>query len=203
MLPAIFLKDLNEIIDLCKKDDPRGRELLFKVYAKPLFGLCRRYLSDTNDAEDVLHDSFIRIFLKIKDYSGTGSFEGWMKKVTVNCALSFLKQQRKVKFESIADTLETEQPDEEERIRSDMSPGEILECLHELPEGYRTVLNLYLMEGFSHKEISVALGIKETTSRTQYMKARRALITIINERTKSNKSQWITMTAIASLLKAS
>lgn len=175
--------ELSDILEGCKKKDPKKQEALFNAYSSILFGICRRYIPDRDDAEDVLQDSFIKIFLNINQYKGAGSFEGWMKKITVNSALLFLKNKKKIRFEfseladiQDADTMEDLDPEEE------IDKSFILKCIEELPLGYRTVLNLFLVEKHSHKEIAAELNIKEATSRSQYTKARRQLTEIIKKR---------------------
>lgn len=175
--------DLTHIIEGCKKENPRQQELLFNMYSAILYGICCRYLGNRDDAEDVLQEAFIKIFLNIKQYNGSGSFEGWMKKITVNCSLHFLKQKKrllfdKVNFSHISDTGSEMDVGYDDEIDEEF----LMECIQELAVGYRTVLNLYLVEQYSHKEIAEKLGIKEGTSRSQYAKARYQLMELIKKR---------------------
>jgi RNA polymerase sigma-70 factor (ECF subfamily) len=132
-------------------------------------------------AEDLLHDGFVTIFTKVGEYRGEGSFEGWCKRIFVNTALGFLRRQGGVaqmeRIEHVAD-LDDGGADVLERL----SGYELLEVMDALPEGYRTILNLYAVEGYSHKEIGTMLGISENTSRSQYFRARGRLQEILNER---------------------
>ncbi|MFO0435870.1 MAG: RNA polymerase sigma factor [Sphingobacteriaceae bacterium] len=198
----IKLEALQEIVERCKKDDAKAQEYLFNTYSKTLFGICCRYIKDRDDAQDVLQDSFIKIFLNINQFTGTGNFEGWMKRITVNTALHFLKEKSKLKFEG-TDNLYVLEDETEEEIDSDIKAEYIIECLNELPIGYRTIFNLFLIEGFSHKEIAEKLGIKESTSRSQYTKARKALIELINSKEQNKRTQWKAISIMMTLLSAS
>ncbi len=175
--------ELQHIIDGCKREDPKQQELLFNTYSEVLFSLCCRYLGDRDDAEDVLQETFIKIFLNINQYQQSGSFEGWMKKIAVNTALLFLKRKKRIRFNTVdsatlSEDDQTEEPDMEEEPDTQF----IMECMQELPAGYRIVLNLYLVEHFSHKEIAQQLNIKEATSRSQFHKARKQLLELIKKR---------------------
>lgn len=191
------MKVLNEIITACKNNEPWARKELFNRYVKVLLGVSCRYLKDRDDAEDVVQDAFIKIFMNIKQYDGRGDFEGWMKRITANTAIQFLKAKQKLKFEPITDY--NQSVDEaEENIAGDITPEFLLLCINELPLGYKTILNLFLVEGYSHKEIAEKLEIKESTSRSQYTRARRNLLELIKER-KQN-TLWKTVGIMMSLL---
>ncbi|MBK7310716.1 MAG: sigma-70 family RNA polymerase sigma factor [Sphingobacteriaceae bacterium] len=195
------MENLTEIVNRCKQNDPKAQEILFNSFSKSLYGICCRYLKNRDDAEDVLQDSFIKILLNINQYRGEGNFEGWMKRITVNTALTYLKEKQKIKFETADKLYIVDEPEEE--IDQDIKAEYILECLNELPMGYRTIFNLYLVEGFSHKEIADQLGIKEATSRSQYSKARQYLIELINKKELAKKTQWKAVSIMMSLLSAS
>ncbi len=195
------MENLVEIVNRCKQNDPKAQEILFNSFSKSLYGICCRYLKNRDDAEDVLQDSFIKILLNINQYRGEGNFEGWMKRITVNTALTYLKEKQKIKFETADKLYIVDEPEEE--IDQDIKAEYILECLNELPMGYRTIFNLYLVEGFSHKEIADQLGIKEATSRSQYSKARQYLIELINKKELEKKTQWKAVSIMMSLLSAS
>jgi RNA polymerase sigma factor (sigma-70 family) len=195
------VENLIEIVNRCKQNDSKAQELLFNSYSKSLLGICCRYIKNRDDAEDVLQDSFIKIFLSVNQFRGEGNFEGWMKRITVNTALSFLKEKQKIRFETADKLYIVDEPEEE--IEDDIKAEYILECLNELPMGYRTIFNLYLVEGFSHKEIADQLGIKEATSRSQYSKARQYLIELINKKEEIKQNQWKAVSIMMSLLSAS
>ncbi len=176
------MTDLEKILEGCKKNDRSAQAGLYKLLAPKLLGLCIRYLQDRDEAEDAMQDAFVRIFTHISSYKGTGSFEGWAKRIAVNTALTALKARNKLLFERHTDGLEAIGIPEEEPVT--FSSDDILACMKALPVGYRTILNLFLVEEFSHKEIAEKLAITESTSRSQYSRARQALLKLIKEKTE-------------------
>jgi RNA polymerase sigma factor (sigma-70 family) len=174
------LQDLTEkeIIQGCTKKDAVAQHRLFLDYAPKLMTICRRYACDPSEAEDMLQDAFMRIFKYIHQYHSTGSFEGWLKRITVNAAIHVL-QGKKIRFLDISDTsveIHTPAPD----IYSDLSTEDLLKLISRLPDGYRMIFNLHILEGYSHDEISRMLHIKPATSRSQLSKARNMLKEQIN-----------------------
>ena len=177
----------KKIIRQCKQHNKKAQAYIFEKYAYDLLGICIRYIRDRVRAEDVMQDAFVTIFSKIDQYKGTGSFEGWMKRITLNTALI---QLRKDKKEIIYENFEYSEAenDNHEEIR-DLNPSdihsviehakfkqcEIIEIMNELPDGFRTVFNLYVIEGFMHKEIAEELGISIGTSKSQLLRARAKL----------------------------
>ncbi len=146
-----------------------------------MYGVCCRYVRDRETAQDLLHDGFITIFTKIGEFRGEGSFEGWCRRIFVNVALGYLRKRN-----PLSDAREVEQVaglnDGEASPLEAMSEKEVLESIGELPEGYRTILNLYAVEGYSHREIAEALMISENTSRSQYSRARVRLAEILESK---------------------
>ncbi|MCD4793100.1 MAG: RNA polymerase sigma factor [Bacteroidales bacterium] len=181
----------KEIISQCKKDNEKAREIIFNKYSPVLLSICIRYLKDRVKAEDVMQDAFIIIFTKINQYNGKGSFEGWIKRITVNTALM---QLRKDKKEIVSDSMEyfqetTEKNENERNLNlkdkrsvienAKFSQTEIFDIVSELPTGFRTVFNLYVVEGYKHKEISKELKISIGTSKSQLLRARKKLESIL------------------------
>jgi RNA polymerase sigma-70 factor (ECF subfamily) len=171
---------LNEIelIRGCQKMDAAAQLGLFREYAGKLMTICRRYACDSPEAEDILQEAFINIFGNIKQYKSKGSFEGWLKRITVNCALKVL-QSRKIRFNEISisqHATASATPD----VYSDLSAEDLLKYISQLPDGYRVIFNLYVLEGYSHEEIAHMLHIKTATSRSQLSKARAVLQEKIN-----------------------
>jgi RNA polymerase sigma-70 factor (ECF subfamily) len=139
-----------------------------------MMGVCLRYTNDRETARDLLQDGFVKVFTNIDSYTGTGSFEGWMRKIFVNCALEYLRKSDVLR-EAIDLDNTTELANPDSSVVSDMSAGELLTLIGELPVGFRTVFNLFAIEGFSHKEIGELLNITESTSRSQYTRAKQLL----------------------------
>jgi len=197
------LERIEEIIIACKKNDSRAQEILFNRYAKTLLGICCRYVKDRDDAEDILQETFIKIFHNISSLKQIESAEGWMKRIAVNSSIAFLKEKQKFKFENADKLYIAEENTEEEEIDKDIKTEQIMACLNLLPDGYRAVFNLYLVDGLSHKEIAEKLGIQEASSRSQYFKARKLLIELITKKEETNKKQWKAVSIMMSLLSAS
>jgi len=184
--------ELEDIILGCKAQDEKSQDLLYSRYSSLFFAICLRYLKDRDDAQDVLHDSFIKIFDKIGSFGGEGSFEGWMKRLLVNNCLNYLKDKKKVlKIENEL-WVELQDPVFEVAVSDDMDidPAVLLEMIQKLPIGYRTVFNLFVLDGFDHKTISEKLNISEGTSRSQLLKARRYLKDKLTEYLKDERKKY-------------
>ncbi len=164
----------EEIINGCLKRKRRAQKILFERYHASLMGICMRYSKSKSEAEDVLLMGFTRIFKKINTYSGKGSFEGWMRKIIVNIAIDNFRRNNKYYFHEI---VEESGYDLEyaEYIPDNLTLEVILKTIQSLPNGYRVVFNMFAIEGFSHKEIAEMMDISESTSKTQYLKARKKL----------------------------
>lgn len=175
-----------QLIDGCKNQDRKSQQYVYKKYARTMYGICLRYSSDAEAAQDLLHDGFIKIFANIGSFENKGSFEGWMKRVFVNMALEVIRKDKIKKqfnedIENVSgDDIADDFDDEVDQISEDT----LLAMIQELPQGYRSVFNLYAIEDYSHKEISQMLGIAEGTSRSQYIRARLLLQEKIKEYTK-------------------
>lgn len=162
----------SELIKGCIKKDNGCQYLLFKQYAGMLMTVCQRYAANREEAKDILQDSFIKIFTNIYQFRFEGSFEGWMKRIVANCALK-MTEKKKIAFtnneaeQNIATT--------DSSAVSNLTETELLKLISSLPDGYRMVFNLYVMEGFSHFEIAEMLKIEVATSRSQLAKARKLL----------------------------
>jgi len=176
----IKIRGLNEtdLIQGCIRNDTNAQHTLFEKYAGILMTICRRYAGDQHEAEDMLQEAFISIFSHINQFRYAGSFEGWLKRITVNAAIKIL-QKRKIKVVGITnDQHELISPDF--NVLSDLSAEDLLKIISQLPDGYRVIFNLYAIEGFSHDEIAAMLKIKAATSRSQLSKARAILKEKIN-----------------------
>ena len=145
-----------------------------------MLAVCLRYVNDMETARDLLQDGFVRVFTNINSYTGSGSFEGWLRKIFVNGALEYLRKsdvlRESTDLENSADLV---QPDSS--AIENLSAAELMKVIQELPAGFRTVFNMFAIEGYSHKEISEILGITESTSRSQFTRARQLLQKRIKE----------------------
>ena len=162
----------QQIIEGCAKHNRKAQQVLYDKYSRLLLGICMRYSSDKAEAEDILQESFLKIFFNIKDYSGTGSFVGWLRKVVVNTAITHYHKNLKFRYHVEIDeyiSVETGVSSFEEAF---FTSDELFRVLNELPPGYRMVFNLYAIEGYKHKEIAELLGIDTNTSKSQYSRAK-------------------------------
>ncbi|ASV30138.1 RNA polymerase sigma factor [Maribacter cobaltidurans] len=174
---------LEELVDRCKKGDRKAQEQLYKQYAGVLFGICLKYSRNKTEAEDNLHDSFMTIFEKIGQYKSKGSFEGWIKRITIN---TVLQKYRREEYLSLVN----ENTPEEVTLESDYSDiglQTLLGYIQELPNKYRATFNLYVLDGYSHNEISELLGTSVGTSKSNLARARM----LLREKIESKISQSI------------
>jgi RNA polymerase sigma factor (sigma-70 family) len=162
-----------DIIKGCLQEDVTCQRLLFEQYAGKMMTVCLRYANDQMEAEDMMQDGFIRVFKYIHQFKFEGSFEGWVRRIVVNTALKYV-QKRRVRFTEIEDHSE-HSPRMESFAFSSLGEEEILKLIQRLPEGYKMVFNLNVIEGFSHEEIADMLNIQPGTSRSQLVKARKML----------------------------
>ncbi len=163
----------QQLIKGCIQRNVDCQRMLFEQYAGRMMTICLRYSCDRPEAEDMLQEAFIKIFSHIGQYKFEGSFEGWMKRIVVNCALKMI-QKKRIRFSELSnqDLIPTQT---DSYALSSLTEDELLKLISKLPDGYRIVFNLYVMEGYSHDEIAVLLGIEATTSRSQLVKARKLL----------------------------
>ncbi|MBU3820703.1 sigma-70 family RNA polymerase sigma factor [Flavobacteriaceae bacterium XHP0103] len=172
---------LNQLIENCKINDTKAQGELYKLYASKLFSICLKYSRNYAEAEDNLQDAFLTIFDKIKQYKGKGSFEGWIKRITINTVLQQYRGEKV--FDIVTDTISEEAEIEIEN--DDISLKYLLKIIQELPGRYRLVFNLYVLDGYSHKDISEMLNITVGTSKSNLARARQILKqTIENYRTQ-------------------
>lgn len=186
-----FLRDReSELVRKAVKGDRNAMRKIFDIHAHFLATAVRRYLGNTPDSDDVLQEAFIRIFSSLSnfEYRGEGSLRAWMRRICVNEALSTLRRRSpmqelpsETELENLADSIPDEDPNPE-----GLSPELLMEFLSKLPPGYRTVLNLYVFEQRSHKEIATLLDISENTSYSQYHRAKRLLANMITQYKKDN-----------------
>ena len=177
----------QELIAGCKRKEMWARKELYERYAGAMLSLCARYTGDRDRARDVLQDGFFKILTKIDDYRGTGSFEGWIRRIFVTTALEALQKKR---FVPMTDEYEEKIEDKSISVFEKLSLDDLHRCIAALPTGFRTVFNLYAVEGYSHAEIAKMLNIQEVTSRSQYMRARQILQKNVEQISLGNERKY-------------
>jgi len=174
----------KELIEGCKREDRLCQRELWNRYSKKLFALCQRYCNNTEEAEDALMESFVKIYDNLSKFRGDSSLETWMRRVTVNQCINKIRA-RKHLMDSI--TEEEYHLGFNDHSFNNLQVKEILALIEELPVGYRTVFNMYAIEGYTHKEIADEMGIDEGTSRSQFSKAKKALqMALLKQNPESN-----------------
>jgi RNA polymerase sigma-70 factor (ECF subfamily) len=163
----------TELIQGCIRKDRQSQKALFKLFAPKMLSVCRRYARHHMEAEDILQDGFIKVFSNIESFKFNGSFEGWVRRIMVNTALKLVSKSAFKKETIGVEEYQDNHTDAE--IFAKLSADDILNLVEQLPDGYRVVFNLYVIEGFSHRDIAEELQIEESTSRSQLVKARRIL----------------------------
>jgi RNA polymerase sigma factor (sigma-70 family) len=160
----------QDIIRDCLRGDQRSQKLLFNRFAGKMLTVCRRYARSEQEAEDMLQDTFVKVFSNLAQFQHKGSFEGWIRKITVNTALKHLEKNKWNLHESFLEKMPDHEiePSALEKLQEE----DLMKLISTLPDGYRAVFNLYVIDGFNHHEIAESLGIQESTSRSQLVKAR-------------------------------
>lgn len=171
--------DVEKLIQACKKQDPAAQKMLYSRYAPQLFGLVRRYIKKYDEAEDVLVEGMYKIFTRLKQFEGKGSFEGWMKRIMVNEALMHLRKNKNFRMTV---ELSNVQIATKVNVEDELAREDIIKCMNELPTGYRTVFNMYVIEGYKHREIAEELGISINTSKSQLILAKKRLQEIVKKK---------------------
>lgn len=179
----------NELIDGCRKRDRHAQRFLYEHFSGRMLGLCCRYVKDRMDAEDVMVVAFTKVFDRIGQYKGEGSFEGWVRRIMVNESLTYLRKNKSMYLETDIEAAERE-PDYS-MLDSELEAEDLRKLIADLPTGYRIVFNLYAIDGFSHQEIADQLGVSENTSKSQLSRARALLQKRLSEMEdgRTNKSE--------------
>jgi len=175
-LDTLYQNIHQEVIDQCKEGSQKAQFQLYKLYYKAMFSVSLRIVNDEMEAEDVMQDAFLSAFKKIRTYKGEVSFGAWLKKIVINRSLDYLKK-RKVQFEEVNER--TMQIAECRMDTQEVDVRVLKQAIQELSDGYRVVLSLYLIEGYDHDEISQILGISNSASRTQLLRAKNKLRDIL------------------------
>lgn len=165
----------EQLIEKCLAKDGFAQRQLFDYYAKRMMGVCLRYANSTDEAQDVLQIGFIKVFEKLNTFNSEGSLEGWIKKIIINTALDSIRKNKKINENIEIEKIDFQLQDNEENGYNALNATDLLNIIQKMPSGFRTVFNMYAIEGYSHKEIAEELNISINTSKSQYSRARQHL----------------------------
>ncbi|RAJ88198.1 RNA polymerase sigma-70 factor (ECF subfamily) [Chitinophaga dinghuensis] len=174
----------ENVVDRCKKGDVRAFRELYDSYSAAMYNICLRMTNHVSDAEDILQEAFIQVYRSIEKLERGASLSAWIKRIVVNHCLNYLRK-KKVYFEEVED-VEVSEDNGVDEVQFSWTVAAIKTAIDTLPTGYRTVLNLYLFENYSHREIAEMLGISESTAKTQYMRAKEKVRQIVNQQNLMN-----------------
>lgn len=162
---------LEQLIQKCKKNDTKAQSEIYKLFSSKLFAICLKYSRNHAEAQDILHDAFLVIFKKITQFKSKGSFEGWLKRIAINTALQRYRKKGVLEIvnEELIEDVKVEIDND------DVNIDFLLKCIQELPDRYRLVFNLYVLDGYSHKEIAKMLNITTGTTKSNLARARMIL----------------------------
>jgi RNA polymerase sigma factor (sigma-70 family) len=170
--------EVENIIEGCRKKEPKAQKLLYEQFSAQMYGVCLRYCGSADDAQDILHEGFLKVFEKISQFESRGAFEGWIRRIMVNTALE--KYRNKYKVINIQDNIKEADEQGHDDLVENLTVQEIMKFIEELSPKYRMVFNLYAIEGYSHKEIGEMMDITEGTSKSNLSRARAILQEKIN-----------------------
>ncbi|EAY29354.1 RNA polymerase sigma factor [Microscilla marina] len=180
------LSSEKALVKGCRKGKRQAQQKVYELYSPKMFAVCLRYVRHQFDAEEVMTNGFLKVFSKIDQFKEEGSFEGWIRRIVVNEALNHLRKnkrhQAEVDIENISEAAELASAED------NLNAQDLMKCIDQLPEGYRTVFNLYAIEGYSHKEIGEQLGISTNTSKSQLSRARVLLQKYVRNQEKKTYS---------------
>ncbi|MCK5136475.1 MAG: sigma-70 family RNA polymerase sigma factor [Bacteroidales bacterium] len=165
----------KDILAGCKKGKHTAQRKLFETYSRLLLAVCNRYAQSIEEAEDIMQEGFVKIFLNIKDFKGDGSLLAWMRRIMINTAITHYHKMRKHRYHDDIDDIKEFRFEETYWGEADFSKEELFNVIRQMPDGYRMVFSLYAVEGYKHREIAEILKIDENTSKSQYSRARRWL----------------------------
>ena len=164
---------IDTLVNKCKAGERKAQELLYKQFAAKMLGVCMRYATDRMEAEDMLQNGFIRVFQKMNDYRGEGSFEGWVRRIMVHSSIEYYRKHHKMM--QVVDMDEVGEPSVDPVAMANLDAKDLIALIQQLAPGYRMVFNLYAIEGFSHREIGEIMSISEGASKSQLSRARAIL----------------------------
>ncbi|WP_217447717.1 RNA polymerase sigma factor [Maribellus comscasis] len=170
----------KSIVEACKKGKDKARYELYQLYSKAMFNVCYRIMNNREEAEDMLQEAFTQAFMKIESFRWESSFGTWLKRIVVNTCLNAINK-KKVELTYCEEIYHYDKPEEEEETEVQFTVANITRAMELLPEGGRMVFSLYLLEGYDHTEIAQIMRITESTSKSQFMRAKRRIIEILKE----------------------
>lgn len=174
----------KQLLEGCMDGDGQCQKALYDHFSSKMFAICMRYANDYHHAEDILQEGFVKVFCKLHTFRYKGSFEGWMKRVFINAAIEYYR--KSLKFNQFTDIEDIDIPSEEATVSQYLAQQDLLKMIQQLPIGYRTVFNLYAIEGYNHREIGKMLNISEGTSKSQLARSRKALKKMVEKAQISN-----------------
>jgi len=180
----------EELVKGCLAKNPVAQKLLFEQFNRKMMGVCLRYAGRSEEAEDMLQNGFIRVFEKIDTFRGSGSLEGWIRKIMVNESLTYLRKNKDMRLNIDIEEAKYKLPGNS-HVGESMNEKDLLTMIQKLPPGFRAVFNMYAIEGYSHKEIAEELGISEGTSKSQYSRAKTHLQNILQTESKPAEASKI------------
>jgi RNA polymerase sigma factor (sigma-70 family) len=159
------------LVEECVRGNQRAQKTLFERFAPKMLAVCQRYAKDIDEAEDILQDGFVKVFLKLGAFKQQGSLEGWIRRIMVNTALDQIRKNGRLLGDTDVDSVEFKL-DPNDYIVEGLMAEDLMKLVMSMPDGYKTVFNLFAIEGYSHAEIAEMLGVNESTSKSQYSRAR-------------------------------
>ena len=173
--------DDAQLVKECLKGNPKAQKTLFDRFAPNIFVVCLRYFKQRSQAEDALQDALIKVFVKLSEFKNEGVLEGWVRRIVVNTCLDHIR--KNLKFQSDVSMGDVEYKIEQQEFTvENLMANDLIKLIQTMPEGYKVVFNLFAIEGYSHQEIAATLGISESTSKSQYLRARAYLKARIEKR---------------------
>lgn len=175
--------DINSILlDRCRRGERNAQYELYQAYARAMYNVCLRIVNSTVDAEDILQESFLEAFSKLATFRGESSFGAWLKMIVVNKCVNHLRKKKLVLLEAMPDNEDTDSENHYDYDEVQWEVKRVHQAINKLPDGYRIVLSLYLLEGYDHAEIGEILNVTESTSKSQYSRAKKQLVELLNRR---------------------
>ncbi len=173
--------DDTSLVNECLKGNSRAQKAMFDKFAPKMLSVCLRYMKNPEKAEDALQDGFIKVFTNLLNFNNSGVLEGWIRRIIVNTCLDELKKNKKLLFNISVEEVEYKL-ESNDFVQEQMMADDLMKLIQNMPEGYRVIFNMFAIEGYAHQEIATQLGISESTSKSQYLRARAYLKNRIDKR---------------------